>query len=143
MLVRSIAAAIAAVLATEGLRAADPTAVEFFENKVRPILVQNCLGCHGPEKQKGGLRLDSEAAVLKGGDSGPALASGEPAKSRLIDAVGYQNVELHMPPKGKLPDAVIADLTEWVRRGAAWPAESVAKATAAGQFGLAARMAAH
>jgi mono/diheme cytochrome c family protein len=143
MLVRIIAAAISAVLVTVSARAADPAAVEFFENKVRPILVQNCFGCHGPEKQKGGLRLDSEAAVLKGGDSGPALASGEPAKSRLIDAVGYKNVELQMPPKGKLPDSVIADLAEWVRRGAAWPAESVAKAIAAGQFDLAARKAAH
>ncbi len=56
----------------------DPAGVEFFESKVRPVLVANCLGCHGPEKPKGGLRLDSRAAALKGGDSGPAVVAGEP-----------------------------------------------------------------
>jgi mono/diheme cytochrome c family protein len=142
MLVRSIA--IAVVFATVGaVRAADPAALEFFEKKVRPILVENCVGCHGPEKHKGGLRLDSWTAVLKGGDSGPAVIAGEPDKSRLLDAVGYKNVDLQMPPKGKLPDAAIADLAEWVRRGAAWPAEPVTKSTATGDFNLAARKAAH
>ena len=143
MLVRSILVASAILVSGIAVRAADPAAIEQFEKKVRPILVQNCLGCHGPQKQKGGLRLDSGAAVLKGGDSGPVIVAREPGKSRLIDAIGYKNVELQMPPKGKLPDAAIADLTEWVRNGAAWPAESVAATTAMGGFDLAARKAAH
>jgi mono/diheme cytochrome c family protein len=144
MLVRSITIVIAIVL--EGgvaARAADPAAVEFFEKRIRPILVENCVGCHGPEKHKAGLRLDSASAAMKGGDSGPAIVAGEPDKSRLVDAVGYRNVDLQMPPKGKLTNANIADLSEWVRRGAAWPAEPVAKASAAGEFDLAARKAAH
>src|SRR5271170_2188411 len=94
---------------------------EFFERKVRPVLVQHCQRCHGPEKAKGGLRLDSRAAALKGGDSGPALVPGSPEKSRLLEAVGYGNAELLMPPKGKLPDSIRADLAAWVKRGAPWP----------------------
>ena len=70
---------------------------------------------------KGGLRLDSRAALLKGGDSGPALVPGQPDKSRLIEAIAYKNVDLQMPPRGKLPDAAIADLTAWVKMGAPWP----------------------
>src|SRR5882762_6191310 len=69
--------------------AADPKALEFFENKVRPLLAERCLECHGPEKQKGNLRLDSLAAILKGGDSGPALVAGKPDESLLVQAVGY------------------------------------------------------
>jgi hypothetical protein len=102
----------------------DTAGEEFFERKIRPVLAQHCLRCHGPEKAKGGLRLDSLAAALKGGDSGPALVPGSPEKSRLLEAVGYNNVELLMPPKGKLPDPVLADLTAWVKRGAPWPRDS-------------------
>jgi hypothetical protein len=99
----------------------DPAGEEFFERKIRPILVQHCLRCHGPEKTKGGLRLDSLAGALKGGDNGPALVPGSPDKSRLIEAIGYGNTDLLMPPKGKLPDPVLADLNAWVKRGAPWP----------------------
>ena len=96
---------------------------EFFETKVRPVLVQHCYRCHSGEAKKlrGGLRLDSREAMLAGGDSGPALTPGQPDKSRLIEAVTYKNVELQMPPRGKLPDAAIADLTTWVKLGAPWP----------------------
>jgi mono/diheme cytochrome c family protein len=144
MLVRWITITIAIVLAVDvAARAADPAAVEFFEKRIRPILVENCVGCHGPEKQKGGLRLDSAAVAMKGGDSGPVIVAGEPDKSRLVDAVGYRNIDLQMPPKGKLTNANIADLSEWVRRGAAWPAEPVAKTPAADGFDLAARKRVH
>src|SRR5688500_18289187 len=61
--------------------------VEFFEKNIRPILVERCYECHGPEKQKGGLRLDSRAAVLKGGESGPSVNPGKPAESLLWKAV--------------------------------------------------------
>jgi cytochrome c553 len=142
-MVRSLAAAAALLVTAVAGRAADAPAIEFFEKHVRPVLVENCVGCHGPQKQKGGLRLDSGAAVMKGGDTGPVIVPGDPGKSRLIDAIGYKNVDLQMPPKGKLPDATIADLTEWIRRGAAWPAEAITKASTAGGFDLAARKAAH
>ncbi len=99
---------------------ADPKALEFFENKVRPLLVERCLECHGAEKQKGNLRLDSLAAILKGGDSGPALVAGKPEASRLVQAIGYTS-DIKMPPKSKLPEREIADLTQWVKLGAPWP----------------------
>src|SRR5947209_3433259 len=124
-----------------GLRAGDD--LDFFEKKVRPLLVQNCHSCHSASgKQKGGLRLDSRSAILHGGDGGPAVVPGQPERSRLVTAVGYADVDLQMPPKGKLPDAAVADLTEWVRRGAPWPQEDSAKATAGG-FDLARRRAEH
>jgi hypothetical protein len=84
----------------------------------------------GAKKVKGGLLLDSRAGILKGGDNGSVIVPRSPEKSRLIEAVGYKNVDLQMPPKGKLPDAVIADLTAWVRMGAPWPAEAGPNTTA-------------
>src|SRR5438477_6759300 len=97
--------------------------IEFFEKNVRPVLVDRCYSCHSATapKLKGGLRLDSLEGALKGGDSGPALVPAHPEKSPLVEAVTYKNVEFKMPPKGRLPEQQIADLTEWVRRGAPWP----------------------
>ncbi|HEY1380503.1 MAG TPA: c-type cytochrome domain-containing protein, partial [Gemmataceae bacterium] len=108
--------------------AADPAAVEFFEAKVRPVLAENCFTCHGPDKQKAGLRLDSGAAVRKGGESGPAVVPGDPDKSLLLKAVRQTDADLKMPPKGKLPDAAVADLAAWVKMGAPWPADAKAAA---------------
>jgi hypothetical protein len=102
----------------------DPAHLEFFEKQVRPLLVQGCFGCHGPEKQRGGLRLDSRAAALAGGDSGPALVPGQPDKSRLIQAVRYASDTLRMPPKEKLTDQQVAVLTTWVKMGAPWPSSA-------------------
>jgi cytochrome c553 len=99
---------------------ADAKAIEFFESKVRPILADRCLECHGPEKQKGNLKLDSLAGMLKGGDSGPALALEKPDESLLLQVIGYAS-DIKMPPKSKLPEREIADLTQWVKRGAPWP----------------------
>jgi hypothetical protein len=103
----------------------DSAGLEFFEKKVRPVLVEHCYKCHSAQakKVKGGLLLDSREGLLKGGDTGPALVPGKPEQSRLIEAIGYKNVDLQMPSKGKLPDSVIADLTRWVQTGAAWPSE--------------------
>src|SRR5688572_8465371 len=103
------------------VRAQSPADLEFFEQRIRPALVEHCQKCHGPEKQKGHLRLDSRANVIKGGDSGAALIPGEPAKSLMLKAIGYGDPELRMPPRGKLPDSVIADLTKWIQLGAPWP----------------------
>ncbi len=101
--------------------------VAFFEARIRPVLVEKCRSCHGPEKQKSGLRLDSRAEALKGGGAGPAIVPGDPDQSLLVEAV-RQTGDLKMPPKDRLPDAVVADLAEWVRRGAAWPESADARA---------------
>ena len=110
-----------------GIPAAD---VQFFENKIRPILVDKCYKCHSKESEKvrGGLLLDSREATLQGGNTGPALVPGKPDESLLIQAVRYKDEDLQMPPKGeKLSDAQIADLVEWVRRGAPDPRIIAAK----------------
>ena len=101
---------------------ADPAGVEFFENKIRPVLVEHCYSCHSAKAKKirGGFRLDSRAKLLEGGDLGGDVTPGDPGKSLLIEAVCYKNTELQMPKDGKLPDAVVADLTAWVKMGAPW-----------------------
>ena len=91
-----------------------------FEKLVRPLLAERCFECHGAKKQSGGLRLDSLAEIVKGGDSGPALVPGKPDESLLVKAVEYGD-KLQMPPKGKLPVADIAALKDWIRQGAEWP----------------------
>ncbi|HWZ50147.1 MAG TPA: PSD1 and planctomycete cytochrome C domain-containing protein [Granulicella sp.] len=99
---------------------------QFFTQKVRPVLAQSCYRCHTTEAA-GGLRLDSHAALLKGGDSGPVVVPGKPEKSLLIEAI-QQTGDLKMPPKGeKLADGDIANLVEWVRRGAAWDSAEAAQ----------------
>ncbi|MFM7150642.1 MAG: c-type cytochrome domain-containing protein, partial [Gemmataceae bacterium] len=76
-------------------------ASDHFEKHIRPLLVEKCQSCHGEKKAKGGLRLDSRAAMVKGGDSGPVVVPGKPDESLLIQAV-RQSGSLKMPPKGKL-----------------------------------------
>ena len=99
----------------------DQTAEDaFFEAKVRPLLISKCLECHGTEKPKAGLRLDSREAILAGGESGPAAIAGKPDESLLVEVISYRNT-VQMPPKSKLADAEIATLTDWVRRGLPWP----------------------
>ena len=107
-----------------------PEAVEFFESRVRPILVERCLNCHGPKKQSGGLRLDSREAMLKGGDTGPAVVPAKAEESLIIRAISYRHDELKMPPKAKLPDTDVAFLTQWVSIGAPWPASAIKNASA-------------
>ena len=97
-----------------------PDQVTFFETKIRPVLANSCFGCHGKDVQLAGLRLDSYTALLKGGESGPAIIPGSPEKSLLITAV-HQNGKLKMPQGGKLKANEIADLEAWVKMGAIWP----------------------
>ena len=101
-------------------QATDPA---FFETKIRPVLVGKCYGCHSSKLKApmGGLALDTKAALLAGGSSGPALIPGKPDESRLIQALTYTNPELQMPPSGKLPDTVVADFRQWIASGAADP----------------------
>src|ERR1044072_6200533 len=104
---------------------------EFFEKRIRPVLHEQCVKCHGPEKQKVGLRLDSREALLRGGDSGAAIVPGDAAASLLIKAVRHVDKDLKMPPLKEAPkvaDAVIADLEAWVKAGAVFPATANASA---------------
>jgi len=98
----------------------DPTATEFFESRVRPLLVDRCLKCHGTDKQSAGLRLDSREAILSGGDTGPAIVPGKSSESLLIQAVAHTHAEIKMPPKGRLNQTEIANLRRWVDLGAPW-----------------------
>ena len=99
----------------------DPAGIEFFESKIRPVLLKHCYECHSTESKniKGGLLLDSREASHQGGDSGPAVVPKNDADSLLMDALRYDGFE--MPPKGKLPDAVIADFAKWIEMGAPDP----------------------
>jgi hypothetical protein len=110
----------------------DAQKLAFFESKIRPVLIQHCYKCHSTtsEKLKASLKLDSRGDMLKGGDSGPAIIPGDADKSRLIEAIRYSNEDMQMPPKGKLPDAVINDFVAWVKMGAPWSAEKQAAAPA-------------
>ncbi|HEY1190419.1 MAG TPA: DUF1549 domain-containing protein, partial [Gemmata sp.] len=108
------------MLAPGAACAAPPDDGAHFEKKVRPVLVEKCVSCHGPEKQKGGLRVDSLAALLQGGESGPALVPGKPNESLLFRVLAHDG-ELKMPPKNKLPAAEIAAVKVWVQAGAPWP----------------------
>ena len=122
---------------------AEPTAadLEFFEKQVRPLLAAQCYKCHSvEEKQRGGLALDSLAGLITGGDNGTSLVPGQPDESRIIQAIRYDDVDLRMPPKGKLSDDDIAILTKWIELGAPWPAnDKPAGARKEAEFNLAER----
>ncbi|HEX6986920.1 MAG TPA: PSD1 and planctomycete cytochrome C domain-containing protein [Planctomycetaceae bacterium] len=134
----SIAAVIAAgAPAVAGEPAFPPEQIEFFEKSVRPLLATHCVECHGPKKQNGNLRLDHRSFLLKGGDTGPAVAPGKPDESLLIEAINYASYE--MPPTGRLKPEQIAVLTKWVELGAPWPDEKIADAADADGFDLEAR----
>ncbi|PQO37968.1 PSD1 and planctomycete cytochrome C domain-containing protein [Blastopirellula marina] len=122
----------------------DPTQLEFFEKHVRPILVQRCYECHGPEAEApgGGLYLTSRSAILEGGDSGASVVPGKSDESPLIEAIHYDGI-YQMPPKSRMPDAEIAKLEQWVNSGAAWPVEDEANTPKKQTFDLAQRKAEH
>lgn len=105
----------------------DPMA--FFEKKIRPVLVEHCYACHcseHPDKVKANLVLDTRDGVRQGGDSGPAIVPGKPKQSLLLKAIQYHD-DLKMPPKGKLPEAVVADFQQWIEMGAPDPRDGKAK----------------
>jgi len=100
--------------------------VAFFEAKIRPLLASQCLGCHSSSRKSApaNLTLDSRAAILKGGDSGPAAVAGNPGSSRIMQALRYEGPQ--MPPSGKLAPDQIALVEQWIAKGLPWPAESAA-----------------
>lgn len=96
---------------------------DLFERRIRPALIEHCHRCHSSQADaiKGGLRVDSREALLHGGDSGPALVAGAPEKSLILRALGYEDPDLQMPPKTRLPASVVADFRTWIQAGAPWP----------------------
>ncbi|MEI7687330.1 MAG: PSD1 and planctomycete cytochrome C domain-containing protein [Planctomycetota bacterium] len=122
MNMRNDSFALIAVFLWTGVSLADP-GDEFFEKRIRPILIEHCYSCHSAElkKTKGSLALDTRDALRKGGASGPAIVPGKPKESLLITAVHYTVDELKMPPKGKLPPSTIGDLEQWISMGAPDP----------------------
>ena len=114
--------------AIQSLSAQTPTSAagtpEFFESKVRPVLANNCFGCHS-NSALGGLRLDNPEGMKQGGKRGAAVVPGDPDKSLMITAIRQTDPALKMPAGGKLKDSEIADLTAWVKAGAVWPKSAV------------------
>ncbi len=107
--------------------AQDAEGIDHFERKVRPVLAEHCYSCHSARarKLKGNLLLDSREGILKGGDTGPLLVAGDPDRSLVVKALRHADDDLKMPPKKRLPDAVVADVEAWIRRGAPMPAATV------------------
>ncbi len=108
----------------------DRAKLDFFETKIRPVLIEHCYECHSaksPELQ-GGLLVDSRDAIRVGGDSGEGVVPGDPDASSIIEAIRYESYE--MPPSGKLPDSVIADFENWIADGAVDPRESASNSSA-------------
>jgi len=110
----------------------NPTAVAFFETKIRPVFVEHCAACHMNGKRHGGLKLDSLADILAGGHEGPVIEPGDPAKGSLLPALRWQgDSDLNMPPKYRLPESVAQDVEAWIRMGAPWPTQAPAVAASA------------
>jgi hypothetical protein len=121
------ALALATILPSALARANPPSEqIEFFEKKIRPVLVNHCYKCHsaGAKKIRSGLLLDSRDGIRKGGERGPAVVPGNPTASLLLKALHYE--ELQMPPGGKLPDPVVADFATWIKQGAVDPRDGTA-----------------
>ena len=98
-----------------------PEQAEFFEKKIRPVLANHCVKCHGPKEQEANLRLDKFAFVRKGGDTGPAVVPGDTEQSEIVGAIGYDPAGYQMPPDGKLPQDDINNIIAWIKMGAPWP----------------------
>ncbi len=121
---------IGLVLSAPQLVGAEPDVkgIEFFEKKIRPVLVDQCYSCHSAEakKRKGGLALDTSADLLKGGETGPALKPGKPDESLIFQALTHEG-DLKMPPKAPLSAAVQADFKTWIAMGAPDPRQGGVK----------------
>lgn len=125
------------------LRATADEGIEFFEKKIRPVLVQHCYKCHSEQADKvqGGFKLDSRASLRRGGESGVAIVPGQSEQSLLYQALRHDGSASNMPPSGKLPDAVIADFRQWIARGAPDPRDQPSSAALSWEQVLAGRRA--
>tara|TARA_R110002096_G_scaffold42144_7_gene113751 strand:+ start:994 stop:3537 length:2544 start_codon:yes stop_codon:yes gene_type:complete len=121
---------IAVVMSGTYRGSADSADIDFFERKIRPVLVEQCYDCHsiGAETIKADFLLDTRDGIRKGGVSGrDAVIPGDVAGSQLIEAIRYQNEELQMPPNHALPESVVADFEAWIAMGAPDPRDGVSK----------------
>jgi hypothetical protein len=109
------------VLAFATAASAQPSAGEYFEKSIRPVLAKRCQGCHNGKTAQAGLDLTTAAGFRRGADTGPIVVAGDIAQSRLLQVTSYLE-RLKMPPTGKLPDEELAALRTWVEQGAVWPA---------------------
>jgi mono/diheme cytochrome c family protein len=119
--------------------------IEFFEAKIRPVLVEHCFECHGndAESPEAGLLLTSRKAILEGGDSGPAIDLTSPGESLILSAIEYGDL-FQMPPDSRLSDEQIADFRTWIVAGAAWPTgDSETKSAVSEVFDLEERRSGH
>jgi cytochrome c553 len=131
--VQTIRAAIYCAMIATSARADTDAATAFFESRIRPAFVEHCFKCHSAQSKapKGGLRLDSREALLRGGTNGPAIVPGNPQDSLLMKALSHDGDVAEMPPAGKLPDQVLADFRRWIAMGAPDPRKESLDATAA------------
>jgi Planctomycete cytochrome C len=108
-----------------GVKGGQGVSADFFTQKILPVLQQKCFNCHQTgRKMKGGLAVDSQAALIAGGDSGPALVPGDAAKSLLYVSMTYADPDLQMPPRERLSASVLADFKKWIELGAPFGAGS-------------------
>ncbi len=124
--VRGVALSILMLLLVSGpsrILAEDSAGLEIFEKHVRPVLIAHCYECHAADEANGGLKVDSRPALLRGGDSGPAVTPGEPEKSLLLEAIRYGNPDMQMPPQNRLAKAEVEAIEKWIRLGAPDPRE--------------------
>lgn len=132
----ALLAGVAASLALPSLVLAqatpdEETRLEFFEKRIRPLLASNCYNCHSANTNShGGLRVDDRNGLIHGGGRGPAIVPGQPEKSLLLHAVQHTHKQVKMPPKKRLSEREIGDLTRWIKDGAAWPMPRVPAAIA-------------
>jgi hypothetical protein len=119
---RLSALGLMALLGFLGMGRADESPENVFELRVRPVLANDCLPCHGGKKTNGGLKVDAREALVKGGDRGPAIVAGDPDGSLLIQAIRRTHDEVKMPPERRLSDETIAAFAKWIKDGAIWPA---------------------
>ncbi|HWE04164.1 MAG TPA: PSD1 and planctomycete cytochrome C domain-containing protein [Tepidisphaeraceae bacterium] len=120
------ATAPAMIYAEDATSSSQAANLELFEKKIRPLFVENCYECHSANTNaKSGLRVDDRNGLIDGGDHGPAIVPGQPEKSLLLKAVGYTDAKRKMPPKKQLSPEQIADLTQWIKDGAAWPKDPI------------------
>lgn len=121
--------------------------LDFFERRIRPVLVESCFDCHSPDgsRLRGGLRVDHREALLTGGESGPSLVPGNPDASLLLKAIRYDDPDLQMPPRSRLSAEVVADFQRWIADGAPWPDDAKKDPTpnASDAFDLTGRRDAH
>ena len=131
-LLRAVFLLLAAVssAAAQSIPANSP---DFFETKIRPVLIKNCYSCH-TTSQMSGLRVDSQDAITKGGKRGPAIVPGNAAGSLLLQAIRQTDQGLKMPMGGKLTDAEINDFASWIEAGAVWPKSAAVNAAADGKY---------